>query len=392
MRQRHSSRPIRISPVPTFDSHTYLINFSNGTVDLAVAGQLVFRPHSRADFLTKLIHYPYTASVADPAPASSSCPTCPTFLSFFSHILPDPDVRLYLQRAFGYTLTGIVSEKSMFVCHGSGDNGKSTLLGIFHTLFAEYSCQIRITSLIADQEGNNKQADLSALCGARFARTSEGDRGQRLAEGTLKAIVSGTDNRIKLTPKFSNGIDFPETHKLWFDTNHLPVVRGTDNAIWNRMRPIAFNVIIPKTEQDQDLPAKLRAEAAGILAWAMDGAVAWRASGLGPLPRSIRAAVDLWRSSSDQFSGFLAERCSMSGHVFAEDLYKAFVNWAAEEGEPTPLTRRELAKKLADTPGVEKRRVTAGIQYRGISLRAARGGGGRVGSTPAEQTEEPDAV
>ena len=88
----------------------------------------------------------------------------------------------YLQKVFGYSLTGVTYEKVVFCFYGLlGNNGKSTLLSIFRWLLEEYAVLIQIDTLMArQQENTNSQADLADLRGARFAQTSEVEEGGRL--------------------------------------------------------------------------------------------------------------------------------------------------------------------------------------------------------------------
>jgi putative DNA primase/helicase len=75
--------------------------------------------------------------------------------------------------------------------------------------------------------------------------------------------------------------------KIFIDGNHKPEIRGTDTAIWNRTKLIPFNVSIPESEIDKRLLDKLKAEAAGILAWAVRGCLDWqRHQSLGEPQRS----------------------------------------------------------------------------------------------------------
>src|SRR5262249_36891743 len=108
------------------DQHPYLLNVANGTVDLRT-GEL--RPHDPEQFLTKLADFEY-----DPGAQ------CPLFLNTLTRLMgggPDAsevDVeradRLisHLQKAFGYSATGGTAEKVVFVAHGGGNNGKTTIL------------------------------------------------------------------------------------------------------------------------------------------------------------------------------------------------------------------------------------------------------------------------
>jgi len=130
------------------------------------------------------------------------------FLCFLRRILGD-GLMPYLQKAFGYSLTGSTVEKVVFMCLGKGDNGKTTLLSLFLGLLKEYAVLLQIDTLMVRQESNNTQADLADLRGARFVMTSETEQGQRLAEGKLKRITQGM-GKIKATRKYENPIEFDE--------------------------------------------------------------------------------------------------------------------------------------------------------------------------------------
>ena len=351
---REAQPQLAIRPAE-LDTDPDLLNFRNGTLNLKTGG---LRVHRREDFMTKLVNHNYRADA-----------TCPLFLGFLERItqnhqgLPD-----YLQRAFGYSLTGHTIEKAVFLLHGRGDNGKSTLLSTFLKLLEEYGTLLQIDTLMTRQESNNTQADLADLRGARFVQTSETEEGQRLAEGKLKRITQGM-GKIKATRKYENPIEFPETHKLWIDANHLPRIEGTDNAIWNRMHAIPFDVTIPKEQQDRELPAKLMAEAEGILAWAVRGAVRWYAEGLGK-PPDVQQSGELWRAESDQLGRFIEARCVTlpNAQAKAHTLYLEYRQWAEEGGERVE-TESSFGRRLAERD-FPKRRGNAGLFYQGVGLRA----------------------
>jgi putative DNA primase/helicase len=219
------------------------------------------------------------------------------------------------------------------------------------------------------QESNNTQTDLADLRGARFVMTSETEQGQRLAEGKLKRITQGM-GRIKAVRKYENPIEFAETHKLFIDANHKPVVRGTDNAIWNRLYPIPFDVTIPPDEIDRDLPNKLLAESEGILVWAVRGAVRWYREGL-RRPPEVAEANREWRDESDHLGRFLEERC-VSGDAFsvkAGVLYSDYRTWCASSGE-RELSSVAFGIRLGER-GIQKgTRGSTGYRYLGVALRA----------------------
>lgn len=305
------------------DQHVYLLNFKNGTVDLRT-GEL--HAHDPKQFITKTVHHEYRPEA-----------NCPQFLVFLQTVLPDEKIRNFVQKALGYSLTADTIEKAVFIPFGTGDNGKSLLLTLFLFLLEEYSMLLQIDTLMTRQESSNSQSDLADLRGARFVPTSETEEGQRLAEGKLKRITQGM-GKIKAVRKYENPIMFPETHKLWIDCNHKPVVRGTDNAIWNRLHMIPFTVTIPKDKQDRQLLAKLKQEAQGILAWSVAGAALWWKEGLGK-PVEVTEAVAGWRKESEPLKDFVADCCHLEGnckeaaHKEADhkctvaDLRNEYMNW-----------------------------------------------------------------
>ena len=337
-----------------FDTHRHLLNFVNGTVDLR-SGAL--RSHDKSDKITKLIHYHFTPEAQ-----------CPRFLTFLERVMgggPDAGEAAlcrseqlinYLQKALGYSLTGETSEKVVFISIGHGNNGKSTLLDTNRELSSEYASKIMIDSLMAKHSGEsaNTLTDLADLRGARFVNTSETEYGQRLSEGRLKRITQGM-GEIKTCRKYENPITFPETHKLWIDANHLPVISGSENAIWNRLHAIPFTVTIAPEEIDRQLPTKLLAEAEGILAWCVAGAQRWYAEGLGK-PAAVSDAVNGWRDDMNTLGPFLEDMCELKPEdseawVKVSEMWKAYSDWAERNDEKRPLTRQALAAQL-DSRGV----------------------------------------
>lgn len=186
------ARPNLDMSATELDTDPWLLNFRNGTVDLRT-GQL-----SKPDpdqCITKMVEHDYVPGAQ-----------CPRFVKFLERITGggsdageannERSARLmeYLQRAFGYSLTGVTSEKVVFLLYGRKDNGKSTLLATFLKLLGPYAVLLQIESLmVRREETNNVQADLADLKGAHFVMTSETEEGQRLAEGKLNASPRGPE-------------------------------------------------------------------------------------------------------------------------------------------------------------------------------------------------------
>jgi putative DNA primase/helicase len=274
-----------------------------------------------------------------------------------------------VQKAVGYSLTGVTTEKVFFTCYGSTNSGKTTLLELIRYIFGDYSALILVDSLMTrEHEDNNSHADLADLRGARFVMTSETEEGQRLKEGKLKRLTQG-QGLIKAVRKYENPIQFPETHKLWMDTNHKPLIRGTDDSIWNRLVIIPIEHPLGAAEIDDEMPLKLREEAEGIIWWAVQGTLRWKRERLGRIA-TVDAARDRWRSELDRLAAFRTACCLESPVVqsTARPLYIAYRHWAEEAGE-RPITETAFGLRLSES-GLQKGEDNRGrVLYHGIALR-----------------------
>jgi putative DNA primase/helicase len=241
-------------------------------------------------------------------------------------------------------------------------------LELIRHIFGDYSTLILVDSLMTrEQEDNNSRADLADLRGARFVMTSETEEGQRLKEGKLKRLTQG-QGLIKAVRKYENPIQFPETHKLWMDTNHKPLIRGTDDSIWNRLVIIPFDHPLGAAEIDDEMPLKLREEAEGIIHWAVQGALRWRQERLGRIA-TVDAARNRWRSEMDRLAAFRQACCLETSMIqsTARPLYLAYRRWAEESGERA-MSETAFGLRLSEL-GFEKGEDGRGrVVYHGIAL------------------------
>jgi putative DNA primase/helicase len=120
------------------------------------------------------------------------------------------------------------------------------------------------------KNGEQISNDIARLRGTRFVTTTEAEQGKRLSEPLIKQIT-GND---RMTARFLYGefFNFVPTFKIFMATNHKPVIKGTDNGIWRRIKLVPFTTRIPggKTGQTEE---KLRGEASGILNWLLESAL-----------------------------------------------------------------------------------------------------------------------
>jgi putative DNA primase/helicase len=290
----------------------------------------------------------------------------PLWLSTLEKVLPDPAVRDYFQRLIGYCLTGQTSEQVMAVLHGRGSNGKSTLLGAILHALGDYASTVR-PELFMEREGDRIPNDLAALPGVRLAVTSEGGKKLQLDEGLVKRITGGDEIQARFLHR--EWFTFTPQLKVLFLTNHRPIITGTDHGIWRRIHLIPFEVTIGEAERDSELAEKLKAEAAGILAWAVQGYDAWSRLGLNP-PEHIRAATRAYRDDMDVVAPFLEQCCVLSAAIKVAKgvLYGAYVDYCEREHEK-PLGKRTFSERLRERGTGEGRGTDHVHEWRGIGLR-----------------------
>ena len=336
-----------------------LLNCPNGTIDLRTG---VLGRHRRDDLITKMIPVPYNPTAQ-----------CPLWMNFLNQILGgDQAVIKFLQKAIGYSLTGSVQEKAMFVLYGIGDNGKTTLLETIRAMLGEYAGLAEIEVFMHRSQDSAKERTVADLHGKRFVTASESEEGQRFNESLIKRLTGM--GRLVGRRLYSNSFEFDPEFKLFLDANYKPTIRGTDNAVWNRIRLIPFTVSIPKSEQDKELGRKLREELPGILAWAVQGCLKWRQEGLGS-PTAVEQAGEAYRSEMDVIQEFLDECCEKKPGATTPptDLYDAFSRWCKQRKEEPIMASNAFGSRLEEK-GYKAGRNGTGRWRAGLTLKCSRTG------------------
>lgn len=376
------ARPYLVRELSKLDLNPLAINLTNGTLRFScteeadpecpdpdeVRMRKVWRwsitPHERADFMTKM------------APVFH-CPEAlaPVFHAFLNRILPDDDVRSYVQRFFGYALTALTTEQMFCIFFGEGANGKSTLVDIVAHLLGDYATSVPVMSLVNEnnRKGSEATPDLIRLPAARFVRSAEPKEGLPLDESLIKDLTGGEPINVRrLNHEF---IEVHPLFKLAISCNRKPVIRGNDDGIWRRVALVPFLVQIPKEERDKGLSGKLKRELPGILNWMIEGAIDYlNRGGLQP-PEAVTAATQEYRDESDPLGAFVRAAIDVtrnpSDAVEQGQLYEAFKVYCTREGK-TPLGTATFARRMPKTAhdfGFEKGKASLSI-YTGIRIKA----------------------
>lgn len=306
------------------DNDPWLLNVRNGVVDLRTGA---LSPHEREHLITKQIGVDYDPSA-----------TCPKWERFLSDVMQDREGNIlvnvieFLQKSIGYSLTGETMEQCLFFLHGTGKNGKSTFIDTIQKLMADYAEQTSTETFLVKQQNNSINNDIARLRGARFVSATESEDGKRLAESLIKQLTGG--DRITARFLHKEFFTFKPSFKIFFATNHKPKIRGTDYAIWRRIRLIPFNVTIDDKKVNPNLPKELEAELPGILNWAVKGCMKWQQEGLKP-PVEVQAATDDYKQEMDSISDFIEDCLYIDRHakVSIKSLSEAYSRWCTENNE-----------------------------------------------------------
>lgn len=334
-----------------WDADPWLLNTPGGVVDLKT-GRM--RAHDRADRMTKI-------TTATPGG------DCPTWRRFLDEVTGgDVELQAYLQRMVGYALTGSTQEHALFFLYGTGANGKSVFVNTLATILGDYATNAPMDTFM-ETRTDRHPTDMAGLRGARFVSAIETEQGRRWAESKLKNLTGGD----KISARFmrQDFFEFWPQFKLFVAGNHKPAIRNIDEAMKRRLHLIPFTVTIAPDKRDGRLTEKLLAERDGIMAWAVEGCLAWQRDGLNP-PACVQAATEEYFEAEDALGQWIEERCLLANthRESVSALFADWREWAEAAGEYVGSIKR--FSELMAARKFEKCRLTGGARgIAGIALR-----------------------
>ncbi|MFE7315157.1 phage/plasmid primase, P4 family [Streptomyces sp. NPDC057555] len=337
-----------------FDANPDLLTFRNGTVDLRT-GEM--HAHRQEDMLTYALDLNYNPLAK-----------CARWESFLSEIFPgNPDLPAFMQRLIGYGITGHVSEQCFAVLWGKGANGKSVLTDTLTAVFRAI-CKTTPFATFEEKPSGGIPNDVAALRGSRLVMASEGERGKPMSEAILKR-VTGKD---VISARFlrQEFFEFKPSFLLMLATNHKPRFRGQDEGLWRRVKMVPFQRWFAPHQRDHALDVKLAAEAEGIAAWAVRGAMEWYRDGLQD-PEVITSAGKEYRETSDALAGFfpgILEHADSDVRINGNEAFNLYLEWCEAENLPS----RERWTRTTFYSAMEERGVTRKKTKKGIALVGCR--------------------
>nr|WP_315224353.1 phage/plasmid primase, P4 family [uncultured Albidiferax sp.] len=339
-----------------FDADPYELNTPGGVVDLRTGA---IRPQQAADRFMQVTH---AASATKPSMG---------LLRFLEAIFPDAEVLEFMQRSAGYWLTGTRTAQALWFLCGPGGNGKSTLLDALHHAMGAYATKMPAAALMV-RKGERHPTELAMLRGKRLAVSNELPAGEYLNEALIKELTG--DDTVAARLMRQDYFEFTMSQKHVLAGNHRPKLHGGDGGMSRRLLLVDMPARFTGEARNENLLAELKADAGGMLSWAIEGAAKWHAEGGGlrglRVPASVVANTADYMHEHDDVGLWLDERCDRDAMVSTKAMaaYTDFRNWKVARGEVPPSTVR-FSEQLQTVPGIHRVKTNAGALYQGFSLR-----------------------
>jgi P4 family phage/plasmid primase-like protien len=310
-------------PLQLIDGNQFMVGLDNARQVINLKTGEV-RPAERSDYITKSLNIREVGEVVK----------AERWLQFLFEVFGnDPELIDWLQRLCGYILTGSTKEQFFLFCYGLGANGKSVLLDILRFILGDYARAIASETLTdSKRAAGSASPDLADLIGSRLALTTESEENIALSESLIKTLTGG--DTLTARKLYSAPTQFTPQFKIIMSGNHKPLIKGNDHGIWRRVRLLPFTRIFSEQERDPNLSEKLRAEATHILAWMVEGCLAWQKKGLTDIPATIKSATADYREDQDLIGAWLADCCQLSSQheTLSSTLYSNYEQWCVTNG------------------------------------------------------------
>ncbi|MBI2916485.1 MAG: hypothetical protein HYY01_00680 [Chloroflexi bacterium] len=334
------------------DAAPWLLNCRNGIVDLKT-GQP--RPHRREDYITRTCPLAFDPNAQ-----------LPLWDRFLAEAIPNAETRAYVQRCAGASLAGVTPDDLLLLVHGPGGTGKSTFLGALQAALGDYGASAELSTFTCARDAHGPQPDMARLRGRRMVVVTETDAGG--ASVSLLKRASGGDSLVTRS-HHQDSYEFKPQWTLWLVGNERPRVPDTDTGLWRRLREIPFVTKFEKPDPTirQQLTDPAIAGPA-ILAWAVQGCLAWQREGVGQLPKQVAQATEEYKRDMDPLAQWLEDCCvpEPSAWTAYKALYASYTTWAKDSGMKHPVGSKTFSQRLGTR--LTERRGHGGRGYGGIVL------------------------
>jgi len=321
-----------------FDRNPQLCNCKNGTIDLETGELLKHRKEDMITMLAPVIYSPEAVSE--------------TWDRFLARILPDDEVREFVQRAAGYSLLGEAGEERFFFAYGPPATGKSTFLFALQAALGDYATTADFETFLEKwHTQTGPRPEIVRLAGKRLVVSLEVTEGRKLAESIVSQLT-GQDMVSARGLYQNNSLEFLPSFTLWLAANNKPRVSDNNSPVWRRILQLPFEEVIPEDERDLNIKRILRnPEVSGpaVLNWMVKGCSKYQKKGL-QIPDAVKEKTEEYRQESDPLRDFIDECCVIDENKMVAKglLYEKYCQWHGESGESkkTKMSKNSFGRHL----------------------------------------------
>ena len=350
-----------------FDSNPYLRCVANGVLDLRT-GQL--SPYDPSLLMSKRIDVSYKLNAADNS----------QLLRQVLSAMPE-DAIDWAQVMFGQAMFGLQPSSSVVTfMHGSGSNGKSTIINLLKKTLGTYSSELSKSAF--NFKSTDSKYALYQMRGVSQTILEELPKGVNLDIDTLKE-VAGTET-IVARGVCKDFISFDNMLSVFVSTNHLPKMQAHDYGSSRRLAVLPFPYRFVTAEihnrnpqpNDRMAHGSLTQEVSSntslleaFLAWRVQGAMRWWKAGRDrsktetTLPPSVIKATNHWLKTNNSIDEFLNEYITQEqGYCIpVSNAYSLYKEWANRNGYEK-MNRAAFSNRIINVEGISRTTGTKGSQ------------------------------
>jgi len=236
----------------------------------------------------------------------------------------------YVQKLFGYAITGHTKEQIWAILTGDGSNGKSLFIGMIECLMKKWWVNASYDVFFKGDKrttAGGPTPHLAALKGARICVKEETEPKDKLNVEILKMITG--ESSIAARALYKDEESFKPMALPILLCNHKPVIDIEDDAMMRRIIVVPFhNIYTSPTDinrpydahnprhklKDTSLKEKLHTAISQeqLLTWLVQGSVKWFEEGLGEQPQSMKDALLCYKEENDRIKIFIDAMCEVA--------------------------------------------------------------------------------
>jgi len=320
------------------DQNKYLMCFLNGVIDFK---QAIFRKGYPEDYISKCTDTDYIPIEYSLSPEREmQQQLIQEIKTYMSQLFPDPELCEYVWKHLASCLIGDTAlNQCLHYYTGCGQNGKSMLVKLMQLVLGGYSGELSVGFYTQERSKMGQSTpELYSIIGVRYAITSEPSEGDRLNEGPMKQLTSGTDPMSCRAPYGQLMKFIPQANAIIM-ANHFLQINSRDHGTWRRVRVIPFVSLFTDNPVSDDphnphqfkkidnLDEKFDQWEAVFMAMLVE--IAFETKGICRVCDVVSAASNQYRQTQDVIAEFIGLRIvtRAGAHVKKDELNREFKEW-----------------------------------------------------------------